>query len=358
MRNALSLVRQMILLALVLTLSTGLVGYQQRAAAETPSASQATPSPSPVTQTEDDTFPVSITRSDGVTLDITKRPERIVSLSAGGTELFFAIGAGDQLVAADMFSDYPEEANALPKVDAFQPDPEAILAHNPDLVLVTYDADEIVAALEQAGVPVLYLEVPESIDGILEQTRQFGKITGNREAAEDLVAGMEERIAAITNKLADVEEGPRVYHELDETFFTVAPDSFVGDLYNLLNAQNIAAGAPGGYPQLSAEVIIEQNPEVIILPTGAGEDGTTPEDVKARPGWDVIDAVQNDRIYEIDRDIVSRPGPRIIAGLEQLATLLYPEEFATSRPLFILRSETFASSHHACTASVDHRITA
>jgi iron complex transport system substrate-binding protein len=358
MSKALSLVRQMILLALVLTLSTSLLGYQQGAAAETPSASEATPKPSPVTQAEDDIFPVSITRSDGVTLEIRERPERIVSLSAGGTELFFAIGAGDQLVAADMFSDYPEEANALPKVDAFQPDPEAILAHNPDLVLVTYDADEIVAALEQAEVSVLYLEVPESIDGLLEQARQFGKVTGNREAAEELVTGMEERIAAVTSKLADVEEGPRVYHELDETFFTVAPDSFVGDIYNLLNAQNIAAGAPGGYPQLSAEVIIERNPEVIILPTGEGEDGTTPEDVKARPGWDVIDAVKNDRIYEIDRDIVSRPGPRIIDGLEQLAKLLYPEQFAASGSLFILRAGTFASSHQAFTASVHQRITA
>lgn len=357
MSKTLSLVRQMILLALVLALSSSLVGYQQGAVAQTPSASQATPGPSPVTQAEDDTFPVSITRSDGVTLEIPERPERIVSLSAGGTELFFAIGAGDQLVAADMFSDYPEEANALPKVDSFQPDPEAILAHNPDLVLVTYDADEIVAALEQAGVPVLYLEVPESIDGLLEQARQFGKITGNREAAEELVADMEERIEAVTSKLADV-EGPRVYHELDETFFTVAPDSFVGDLYNLLNAQNIAAGAPGGYPQLSAEAIIERNPEVIILPTGEGEDGTTPEDVKARPGWDVIDAVKNDRIYQIDRDIVSRPGPRIIDGLEQLAKLLYPETFAISQPLFIVRSETFASSHHVFIASVDQRITA
>lgn len=358
MSNALTLVRQIMLLALVLTLSTSLIGYQQGAAAQTPSASQVTPGASPVTQTEDDTFPVSITRSDGVTLEIAERPERIVSLSAGGTELFFAIGAGDQLVAADMFSDYPEEANALPKVDSFQPDPEAILAHNPDLVLVTYDADGIVAALEQTGVPVLYLEVPESLDGLLEQARQFGKITGNREAAEELVAGMEERIAAVTSKVANVENGPRIYHELDETFFTVAPDSFVGDLYNLLNAQNIAAGAPGGYPQLSAEAIIEQNPEVIILPTGEGEDGTTPEDVKARPGWDVIDAVENDRIYEIDRDIVSRPGPRIIDGLEQLAKLLYPETVATSQPLFILRSDTFASNQHVFTASLDQRITA
>jgi iron complex transport system substrate-binding protein len=358
MSIAASFVRQTILFFLVLMLSSTLVGFQQGLAAETPSARQATPDPSPVTQAEDDTFPVSITRSDGVTLEISERPERIVSLSAGGTELFFAVGAGDQLVAADMFSDYPEEANALPKVDAFQPDPEAILTHNPDLVLVTYDADGIVSALEQAGVPVLFLDVPESIDGLLEQARQFGEITGNREAAEELVAGMEERIAAITSKLAKVEEGPRVYHELDETFFTVGPDSFVGDLYNLLNAQNIAAGAPGGYPQLSAEAIIERNPEVIILPTGEGEDGTTPEDVKARPGWDVIDAVQNDRVYEIDRDIVSRPGPRIIDGLEQLAGLLYPETFAISQPLLIVRQETFVSSRNVFTASDDQHIAA
>ena len=324
MRNIVSLVRQLLVVALMLTLFSTAVTAQQGTRAGTPSPTGATPEASPVAHGQD-TFPVTITRSDGVDLVISERPERIVSLSAGGTEMLYAIGASGQLVAADIFSDYPPAADELPKVDAFQPDPEAILAHNPDLVLITYDPDGIVDALEQAGVSVLYLEVPESLDGLIEQVRLFGRVTGNTDGAEGLAAAMEARIAAVEQQLADVEDGPRVYHELDETFFTVAPDSFVGDLYTILKAENIAAGAPGAYPQLSAEIIVERNPEVIILPTGGGEGETTPEDVKARPGWDVIDAVQNDRIYEIDRDIISRPGPRIIDALEQLATLLYPD---------------------------------
>lgn len=352
--------RRVIVLALIVTVSGALVACQQEGAEEagltpappevavtppatpeeadaagTPTPEKATPSPTPAMEAEVGEFPVSIIRSDGVTLEIEQRPERIISLSPGGTEMFFAIGAGDQLVAAETWSDYPPEAEELPKVDAFQPDPEAILAHDPDLVLITYDADGIVAALDEAGISVLYLEVPESLDALIEQARQFGEITGNTETAEELAVSMEERIEAITSELADVEKGPRIYHELDDTFFTVSPESFVGDLYNLLKAQNIAAGASGGYPQLSAEVIIEQNPEVIILPTGGNEGETTSEDVKARSGWDVIDAVQNDRIYEIDRDILSRPGPRIVDGMEQLADLLYPEKFAISHDLFI-----------------------
>lgn len=283
---------------------------------------------SPVARAEE--FPITVTRSDGKPLTIERPPQRIVSLSAGGTELFFAVGAGEQLVAAEKYSDYPPEANELPKLDSYRPDPEAIVASDPDLVLVDHDADGIVAKLDELGVPALYWEVPTSIDGVIEEVRLIGRITGQTEEAEELATSMKARIDAITGKLADVEQGPRLYHELDPTFFTVSPESFVGDLYTLLKAQNIAAGGDTEYPQLSKEMIIERNPEVIVVATGPGEGRTTAEDVKARPGWDVISAVKNDRVYEINEDIVSRPGPRVVDGLEHVATLLYPERFASS----------------------------
>jgi len=136
---------------------------------------------------------------------------------------------------------------------------------------------------------------------------------------------MEEGIDAITDRLVDVVEGPRVYHELDNTFFTVAPDSFVGDFYNLLEAQNIAEGATTAYPQLTQEEVLARDPEVIIL--ADGDAGESPETVKARPGWGAISAVKNDRVYVVDPDIISRPSPRVVEGLEELARFLYPEKF-------------------------------
>jgi hypothetical protein len=134
---------------------------------------------------------------------------------------------------------------------------------------------------------------------------------------------------ASLEELEDVDEGPRIYHELDESLYTVSPDSFIGDLYNLLKAQNIADAALGDYPQLSEEAILDADPEVIIVPTHGVQDGSIADGVRARAGWGSIDAVQNDRIYEIDGDIVSRPGPRIVDALEQLAEMLYPERFVS-----------------------------
>jgi iron complex transport system substrate-binding protein len=280
-------------------------------------------------------FPVTVTRSDGIDLTLESPPERVVSLSAGATEIFFAIGAGDRIAAVEIFSDYPPEALDLPRVDAFQPDPEAIVAHDPDLVLIIYNANDIVSTLDGLGVPALYLEAPSSLDGLLEQIELLGDVTGNVDEARDLVEALAGRIAAVRDVLADVESGPRIYHELDDTFFTVAPDSFIGDVYRTLKAENIAEGAIGEYPQLSEEAILDRDPEVIIVPSYMPDDDEQIERVRSRPGWDGIDAVANDRIYLVDGDSISRPGPRIIDVLEQLVELLYPERFETGyEPVF------------------------
>ena len=270
-------------------------------------------------------FPVTVTRSDGHELTIAEAPQRIASLSPAATEVLYAVGAGPQIVATDLQSDYPAEAGSTTKLDAFQPNLEAIAGVEADLIIIASNQDDIVQALDRLGETVLFLEVPETIDGVMEQVRLLARASGHAEEGERLAQEMKERIEAVTGRLADVEEGPRVYHELDNTFFTVAPNSFVGDFYSLLKAHNIAEGAPTAYPQLSQEEILDRDPEVIILADAdAGESAQT---VKARPGWGVISAVKNDRIYVVDPDIVSRPGPRVADALEQLARVLYPEKF-------------------------------
>ena len=283
-----------------------------------------------VADDEAEGFPVTVTRTDNVELTIEERPERIVSLSPGATETFFEVGAGDQLVAVDMFSDYPPEAAALAQLDAYQPDPEAIVDLEPDLVFVVFDADGIVSVLDDLDVDVLFLDAPSSVDGMMEQIRTLGAVTGNPVQADETATALEERVEAVTTQVPDRDEPLRVYHELDETFFTVSPESFVGDVYNLLGVDNIADGAMGAYPQLSEEVILDENPDLIVVPTHGQPDGERADEVRQRTGWDVIHAVSNDRIYEIDGDIISRPGPRIVDALEHLAEMFYPEEFVSS----------------------------
>ena len=268
-----------------------------------------------------------LTLTDGLgrSVTLTAVPQRIASLSPAATEILFAVGAGDQVAAVDMFSNYPPEATTREKLDAFQPSVEAIAGAQPDLVLVFYDPGNLVEGLTNANLTVFFLETPTSVEGVLDQIRVLGKVTGHPQEAEGLVESMQEDISAVQERLAAVEQGPRVFHEVDNQLYTVAPDSFVGNLYTILKAQNIAAGTGQAFPQLSQEAIIEADPEVIILGDAVG--GESPETVKARPGWGSISAVKNDRIYVVDPDIVSRPGPRLADALETLARALYPERF-------------------------------
>ena len=280
-------------------------------------------SPEPTAPATD--FPLTVTRSDGRNLTIAEAPQRIASLSPAATEVLYAVGAGPQIVATDLQSDYPAEAENTTKLDAFQPNLEAIAGVEADLIIIASNQDDIVEALDRLGETVLFIEVPDTIDGVMGQVWLLARVSGHAEEGGRLAQEMKDRMRAVTDKLADVEEGPRVYHELDNTFFTVAPNSFVGDFYSLLKAHNIAEGAPTAYPQLSQEEILDRDPEVIIL--ADADAGESPETVRARPGWGVISAVKNDRIYVVDPDIVSRPGPRVADALEQLARVLYPEKF-------------------------------
>jgi iron complex transport system substrate-binding protein len=170
------------------------------------------------------------------------------------------------------------------------------------------------------GVKSILLSIPESAEGTLEQIRLVGRITGHSAEAEAYAKGMEQRISDIKASAAGQKQ-LSVYHEVDNTFYTAGPGSFVDDLYEILGARNIAEDADSAFPQLTQEAIIQAAPDVIIL---ADEDaGESAETVSARPGWDAIPAVKNKRIYTVDPDIVSRPGPRLITALETLEKLVY-----------------------------------
>jgi ABC-type Fe3+-hydroxamate transport system substrate-binding protein len=267
-------------------------------------------------------FPVTVTGAAGeLTLD--EQPDDIVSMSATATEMLFAIGAGDQVEAVDDNSNYPEDAPTT-DLSAFTPNAEAIAGYEPDLVVLSDDLNGIVDALDALAIPTLLLPAAETLEDSYEQLETLGQATGHAEEADEVVADMQDRIDAAIESVGDAAEGTRVYHELDPSLFSAASSTFIGSLYSRFGLENIADGAPdaaGGYPQLSAEFIAGQEPDLIVLADTRCCDQSA-ETVAQRPAFDALPAVQEGRILEADDDIASRWGPRVADFAEAVAETL------------------------------------
>ena len=260
---------------------------------------------------------VEIKGTDGVTVTLTEAPKRIVSLAPHATEIICAIDAGDSLAAVDKFANCPAGSKSKPEVDGFTPSVEAIAALKPDFVYMVFDPGEVAASLRRLDIEVLNLDVPDSLDGVFEHIELWGRITRHEDDAGDLVGDMRKQRDDVLKSVPS-SGGPRYFHELDPELFTVREDTFEGSLYALLKAENIAKGADSPYPQLSNEAVVARDPQVIIL-----LDGQTAADVGTRPGWENIAAVRNNKICVLNPDLLSRPGPNIIDGLESLKECLY-----------------------------------
>src|SRR5829696_944468 len=283
------------------------------------SADEASSEPS---ASESAQFPVTVEGANGeLTLD--EQPDAIVSLSATSTEMLFAIGAGDQVKAVDDTSNYPEDA-PVTDLSAFTPNAEAIAGYSPDLVVLSNDQNGIVDALDALSVPTLLLPAAESIDDTYGQIETLGDATGHADEADEVVADVKDRIAEAVESVSDEVAGMRVYHELDPTFYSAASSTFIGSIYALFGLENIADGAPdlaGGYPQLSAEYIVGDAPDLIVLADTVCCEQSA-ETVAQRPAFDTVPAVKEDRVLEADDDIASRWGPRIADFAEAVADAL------------------------------------
>jgi len=260
------------------------------------------------------TFPLIIETSSGP-VTIEARPERIVSISPTATEMLFAIGAGPQVVAVDEFSYYPAEA-PVTDLSGFEPNVEAILGYEPDLVVMSGDPSDVVASLDAAGVPGLLLPAAEVIDDTYTQIEQLGAATGSVGGAAELVGQMQADIADLTARVPATDEPLTYYHELDDLLFTVTSSTFIGQVYALAGLENVAdaadpQGEAFGYPQLSAEYLITADPDLIFLADTkcCGQNATT---LAARPGFDQLTALQEGNVVELDDDVASRWGPRIV----------------------------------------------
>lgn len=240
---------------------------------------------------------------------------RIVSISPTGTEMLFAVGAGEFVVAVDSFSYFPAEA-PVTDLSGFEPNVEAIVGFDPTLVV----SSAPVEGLDAVGIENLVLPAAVTIDDVYSQIEQVGARTGHIGEAAELVGQMQADIDAVLAELPEREAPLTYYHELDNTLYSVTSSTFIGEVYSLLGLENVADAADPdgeffGYPQLNEEFLVTEDPDIIFLADTLCCEQTA-ETVAERPGWDQLSAVQNGNVVELNDDVVSRWGPRIVEFIE------------------------------------------
>ena len=271
---------------------------------------------------------LSIVDDYGRSVKLSGPAERIVSVSPTPTEILFAVGAGSNVVGVDDYSDYPAEAANLTKVGSYTLNLEVIISLNPDLIVCSdlVPRSQLDQLATQQGIPY-FIFATRTMEDVYKDIRLAGGLTGHTTEADELVTDLQTRVNAITSKtLAANVTKPRVFIEY-YPLWTYGPGSFGDDLIRLAGGENIAANASNEYPELTSEFIIAQNPEVIVYTIGPMTT-TTESEIAGREGWSGIRAVAGDNIYSIDDNLLSRYGPRIVDGFEQLAEMIHPELFS------------------------------
>ena len=236
--------------------------------------------------------------------------ERIISLSPTATEILFAIGAGEQVIAVDDQSNFPVEA-PMTSLSGFTPNIESIAEYQPDLVVASYDPGDLVSGLEALEVETVLQSAASSMEDTYAQINELGVLSGQESEANELIETIKSDLNEIASK--KVGEGLTYYHEIDNTFYSPTSKTFLGKLYSLLGLVNIADPAiEGGFgwPQLSAEFIIDADPDLIFL--GDADWGESAETVAARPGWGSLTAVEKGQVIPVDTDTSGRWGPRVV----------------------------------------------
>jgi len=275
------------------------------------------------------TYPLTLTDDAGRPVTLPAEPERIVSLAPSNTEIVCALGACDRLVGVTDFDDYPAEVADIPDVVIFAVvDIELVVDADPDLILAAGNEltpSAVITELTDLGYPVLVL-YPESLDEVLDNIELMGEAINARDQAAALTAEMGDRIQAVTDAVAGAAR-PRTFYEVsvfEGTIYTAGEDSFLASLIDLAGGDPIT-GDPLTF-SIALEDLLAADPELILLGDAAYDTSVTPEAVAARQGWGAISAVQNGRVVVMLEDpVITRPGPRIVDGLEALARAIHPE---------------------------------
>jgi iron complex transport system substrate-binding protein len=270
-----------------------------------------------------------VTDDAGREIVLDRAPQRIVSMAPSNTEILFALGLGDRVVGVTTYCNYPPEAVGVAKVgDSYAPDYERIVSLKPDIILAVGTADsELVKGLEGYGLKVFVLQA-NSVAEVPDDIELVGRLLRVEKEARDLANSIRTRIQTVSSRLASPAPAakPSVFWCLDNLLWTVGPGSFVNDVITLAGGQNIGGNLGQPYGQFSLESLLEADPEVIIIPL---LDPAVPGELARLEGWGTLTAVRTAHVYQIDPDIVSRPGPRIAEAVEQVAALLHPILFGS-----------------------------
>jgi len=292
--------------------------------------------PKTAEQQSQSAFPVVVKDYRGRDVEISQKPVRIISLLPSHTETLFALGAGSQMVGCTQNCNYPAETKNLKKVAISNPGSvslEALVALKPDLVLLGGNYQQRLAdQLTKLKIPVLSLE-SQSVAEIESSMRSIAQSTGHAELGAELIGKMKQEIKALQARVKPYQKQsrPRVFYQVwDQPLMTAGPTSYIGALIGLIGGDNIFDDVEIAYPQVSEETLILRNPDVILLPQMNGSESDPAESLlrlSKRPGWKQMNAVKNKRVYLIEDDLISRPGPRVVQGLQKIAQALYPEAY-------------------------------
>lgn len=279
---------------------------------------------------EETAYPVTIKDAVDNEITIEAKPEKIVSLIPSNTEIAFALGLGDQVVGVSDFDNYPEEAAAKEKIGGMEINIEKIISLQPNLVLAHASAMNGTDGLQQlkdAGLTVLVINDAQNFDQVYDSIAMIGKATGESKKADELIKSMKDKLAEIKAKAGEIKEKKKVLVEVSPApeVFTTGKNTFMDDMITLINAENIANDQEG-WIKIDQEEMIGRNPDVIITTYGYYIENAA-QQVLSRQGWENVNAIKNKQVIDVDSDRVTRSGPRIVEGVEDLAKAVYPEVF-------------------------------
>lgn len=279
------------------------------------------------TETEQ-AFPVTVKDGAGKEVVIEEKPERIISLLPSSTEIAYELGLGDKIVAVTDNDTYPEEVKTKEKVGGMEINIEKVISLKPDLVL----AEKSIKGLEQltnAGIDVVTAYSAQNFDQVYDSIELIGQATGTETEAKELIESMKEDLAEIEKKAETITEDQQksVFVEVSPApeIYTTGKNTFMQEMLEMIHAKNIASNQEG-WVKMNEEAIIQANPDVIITTYGFYTENAK-DQVLNRAGWENIKAIQTKQVIDVNSDLVNRPGPRLVEGVEELAEAVYPDVF-------------------------------
>ncbi|WP_404451234.1 ABC transporter substrate-binding protein [Virgibacillus necropolis] len=280
---------------------------------------------------EDTTYPLSVKDSAGNKVVLEEDPTRIVTLIPSNTEIVFALGAGEQVVGVSKHDNYPKQVNEIDRIGGLQINTEKVLSLKPDLVLAhgssAHNLQAAIDQISQAGIPVYVVKNATDFKDVYQTIYSIGKLVNEQEKADSIVTGMKDKLKEIKKKASEITDPKSVFVEVSPApeIYTTGTGTFMNQMFEAIHAKNVAANLEG-WVKINEEAIISLQPDVILTTYGYYTENAVSE-VLNREGWEQVPAVKNKQVFDVHSDIVSRPGPRLIKGVEQLAEIIYPETF-------------------------------